>query len=168
MATMFWSRRALRLALARLIVPMTPRLSFSLAETFLARPVPIPTQSPVVVSRLVFRKDRRDIECCMDRYEVRGWLFGLAHRSRLRTCAFPCQPFLQRRIGPARDEVGAVGETFGPLGELCHQTCPPLPHQGTLGCHSGQVMLLAGVRAQVEQVLSSVEGPPDIFELAIG
>src|ERR1017187_9343200 len=88
MATMFWSLRALRLTLARLIVPMTPRLSFSLAENFLANPVPVATQNPAVVSRLVFRKVRRDSECCIKRYQLRSairiWLPG--RRSRIGRC----------------------------------------------------------------------------------
>src|ERR1039458_7559123 len=98
MATMFWSLRALRLALARLMVPMTPRLSFSLAESFRAKPVPVATQNPAVVSRLVLRKVRRDTVCCIRRYEVRGGLFGLVQRSSLRIWAFAFQPFLKRRI----------------------------------------------------------------------
>src|ERR1039458_2976169 len=56
----------------------------------------------------------------------------------------------------------------GRLASFVYESRPPLLHQGALGGHFGQVMLLVGVLGQVEQVLSSVQGPPDVFELAIG
>jgi hypothetical protein len=63
---------------------------------------------------------------------------------------------LKRRVRPAGDQAFPVGEPFGPFGQTFDHPGAPLFEQLALGSIAGEVVFLARVIFQVEQLFLAV------------